>query len=492
MGLPKAVIFGHVGSGKTTITNMLTGEHFKTSGKGFSCTREIQEGMSEYHPFKVVDFPGTDSAVEQVLHVKIQEAALRSISFNTICLTCTMSERASDIINRLTKIKRLFCHHLENVVVIMTKCEGYTEDQKREIQTVIDLKLGFEHCFFKTNETGANELSRWIYDFIKRMSEVKVGEGIFNSQSLNGLVNDIESDMTIFELRGKSEKRFEKIYEATLKFFKETNDRELKRALYFSLKQHMDQITDEYAKEIAPYYKDKWELNAELLVLQFTVMSKFSSFKKMVIDEIRVESSVYGVSDAKPGFRRCSCGLIWFRVYGCSSIVCGKRSLSKDFSNHNFYNYVIQWVGETLRIEKKEDAVSVKFSDKEFIGLTPEEIKENEEREKAKRKHINPVGCGKRMDWKDMEDVTGSVVEQLKDFDFDLTSETDNIVKKHEDKVNKFGKTDENECAICFKITDRKRILIPCGHTKYCESCIQELKECSICKTQVNTIIRVF
>jgi GTPase SAR1 family protein len=496
--MDNVILFGPVGSGKTTLLNIMTNGKFKTSAGGYSCTREIQKNTCDYHPYQVVDFPGTDAAIEQVHHVKIQQAALKSMDFTVICLVCQMSDRVSDLIIKLTKIKNLFGHHIENIIVILTKCEGYSENQKSEAKFVLENKMKLPYCFFKDNKTEAQRLSHWIYSYVKEMKKVTVGDGIFNTLSLNALINDTEQDIEIINRRQNKEINFNKIYDITLKIFKETTDRELKRALYFSLKQHMDQITDEYAKEIAPFFTDKWELTAELIIFQNSLMAAFSTFKKIVIKEIEVENTVYNSQEYGPKFKKCACGQIWFRVYGCSSIICGRRSVSKDFSNNTFYSYVINWTGDTLYIKKHEDSKTIKFSDKEQIGLTDDEKKINSERKTQGKILINPIGCGRQMKWEEMIDVTPEVQQQLKEFDIDLTSETDNIVLKHENKIsqisgsNKKDSAIDNECAICFNYTHKNQILIPCGHTKYCDSCISKIKICSICNSVIVSTVRIY
>lgn len=50
----------------------------------------------------------------------------------------------------------------------------------------------------------------------------------------------------------------------------------------------------------------------------------------------------------------------------------------------------------------------------------------------------------------------------------------------------------DDECTICFNHTDRSQILVPCGHTKYCDICICKIKECSICHVNIKQIIRIY
>jgi len=276
------------------------------------------------------------------------------------------------------------------------------------------------------------------------LKRVEQGEGIFESANLNALINDTECDNRVIDWREKSENSFKEIYQLTLDLFsKGDTDKDLKRALYFSLKQHMDQIADRHAQEVAPLFTDKWKLNAEIIIFQNSLMHHFRVFKEMVTREIQVENTVYSTSTG-PQYRQCpKCNVIWFRIYGCDSIICGRRSISKDWNNHNFYNFTIQWLNKSLKWSKNESSTKpqIRFSDTELIGLSAAEQKFNDLRS-IEQSPITPVGCGASLKWSEMKDVTPETTSKLKEFDFDLTSETDNILQKHKENVSSISGTE--------------------------------------------------
>ena len=74
--------------------------------------------------------------------------------------------------------------------------------------------------------------------------------------------------------------------------------------------------------------------------------------------------------------------------------------------------------------EKEEEHIEVKkeeeeINEDEFIGLTKKEKIENEEREKNGKIKINPLGCGRNLDWKEMEDCSDEVIKKLKEIAVD-------------------------------------------------------------------------
>jgi hypothetical protein len=50
----------------------------------------------------------------------------------------------------------------------------------------------------------------------------------------------------------------------------------------------------------------------------------------------------------------------------------------------------------------------------------------------------------------------------------------------------------ENRCCICFEYTPKKSSCVPCGHTQYCDKCIGVITTCSICRTKIEKVIKIF
>jgi hypothetical protein len=49
----------------------------------------------------------------------------------------------------------------------------------------------------------------------------------------------------------------------------------------------------------------------------------------------------------------------------------------------------------------------------------------------------------------------------------------------------------EDQCVICFKRTNKSHLLVPCGHTQYCEKCINKISDCSICRATIKQVIKI-
>ena len=49
----------------------------------------------------------------------------------------------------------------------------------------------------------------------------------------------------------------------------------------------------------------------------------------------------------------------------------------------------------------------------------------------------------------------------------------------------------ENQCCICYGYTDKKIMIVPCGHTQYCLSCLNKISKCSLCNQEIFQKIKI-
>jgi hypothetical protein len=47
----------------------------------------------------------------------------------------------------------------------------------------------------------------------------------------------------------------------------------------------------------------------------------------------------------------------------------------------------------------------------------------------------------------------------------------------------------ENKCIICESFTKCNKVCTPCGHYRYCNECIDVIKECALCRAEVDKVI---
>ena len=215
---------------------------------------------------------------------------------------------------------------------------------------------------------------------------------------------------------------------------------------------------------------------AEVLMFDNKIFNEFDEFRKQIESKIEIKSSNYNGEYNR--FKKCPhCGLIWFKIKGCDSVQCGKRSKVTDKIVGKYKKYTVKFINNKIIIssenlgndddiikkniinnninfrmpkdlempmkrnviinriepennrlinnnkEKEEEHIEVKkeeeINEDEFIGLTKKEKIENEEREKNGKIKINPLGCGRNLDWKEMEDCSDEVIKKLKEIAVD-------------------------------------------------------------------------
>ena len=76
-------------------------------------------------------------------------------------------------------------------------------------------------------------------------------------------------------------------------------------------------------------------------------------------------------------------------------------------------------INNDINIQEPNIRNNNEINDDEFIGLTEKETIENEIREKNGKIKINPVGCGRELNWDEMEDCSNEVIAKLKEIAVD-------------------------------------------------------------------------
>jgi len=235
---------------------------------------------------------------------------------------------------------------------------SHTEDVKGEMWDkftfVLEqkLKLDRRRVHANGNQVTDVQLGKIISKYCKEMSLVK--EGVFESSALFETIKSGTINFDVDDLRKQQENKFEEMNQLHLDAYNQArNDKDLKRALYFSLKDQKDILLKSYSKEVAKHFTDKWELNAELIIFQNIVNAKIDVFKKLFSKDVVVETNFYS-SENLNRFKKCPCGQVWFKVYGCNSMRCGNRTKGKDVSNNSYYNYFFSFIGGKMVSTKTE------------------------------------------------------------------------------------------------------------------------------------------
>jgi len=98
------ILFGSLGVGKTTLLNKICGKNFPTENSGYFCTRDAQFARSLLGKNLIIDFPGLNTVIDFVKHLKTQKTVLSTIPVRLICFVIKYGSRYDDIIRDFNKM----------------------------------------------------------------------------------------------------------------------------------------------------------------------------------------------------------------------------------------------------------------------------------------------------------------------------------------------------------------------------------------------------
>lgn len=409
------ILFGSVGAGKTSLINKICGIDLITKEGGFSCTRDVQYARDPYGNL-IIDFPGLNAAEEIVKHLKIQKSCLSSIPAKMICLVIKFSVRYDDIIKSALQMVKIFYENRDNILVIITNSEKVTITQMAEIEASISkkCKIDSNYIIFTSKNMSAEEVRKKINDKKSRMKNIEKIQ-IKDRNLLNTVGTD--GDIEVIEEREMFLKEFKESLEKFKNEYNRASCNSLRFALYHAFVSFKDDLIERFSEIVKTKVTDTDTAIVEIITFNNEIFVEFDAFSKMVLASLKLEVANYDNNqNDNTRYKKCPyCGLIWFKVKGCNSMPCGRRTKLRDIFVGRFKNYIVRFAKGIFNIidsdNKKDENIG---TDKEFIGLTPEEEQMNKTRGGAVSK-IVAQGCGKQLNWSQMEDVTDMVNKEFRE-----------------------------------------------------------------------------
>ena len=422
------ILFGSVGNGKTTLINKLCKCNLLTKNDGFSCTRDAQYCRTPDGSI-IIDFPGLNAAEDIVKHLKIQKSTLSVIPAKMICLVTKLTERYDDIVKALLQMARIFHENRNNIVIIITFCEKITITQEAEISKVIEkkIKIKTENIIFTSNNMSSETLLGKINRIKSRMNNIEKIQ-LKDRDLLNTVGND--GDIDIIEDRDKFMNEFKDSLEKFKEEFNKASDNSLKFALYYAFVDFKEELIERFSNLIQNKVTDTDTAIVEIITFNNEIFNDFNGFTKQVQSALKAETANFDNGEHNNRYKRCPhCGTIWFKIKGCNSMPCGRRTKLRDIFLGRFKNYIVKFTHGIFKINTLSDASDKDAGqDSEFVGLTEEEKKLNMNRNG--KSLIQPQGCGRQLDWTKMEDVTDLINKKITEISMDSY---DNKVKE---KIN--------------------------------------------------------
>lgn len=421
---------GTVGSGKTSLVNKLCNTDYITSDSWYSCTRKIQYGPSASNDMVFLDFPGLCSSKDIASHLRVLELGLRFIPLKAIGICVAYEKRIDIMLKFINYAFNIMKHHSKNLFIIITHCDGIKEEILQKTYGEISKKFQINKIIFTDINTQEKFISDKIYSFTKDMINLK-SKIVQNCEIFKQ--NDLDIEYEFQNYHNKYFDLYKKIFEQVKIEISLNDDKELQRAFYFFLTDYKDKLSLELVKELLNSFDvtnsnvpgddsyDDARFNVAItLQICFikSITDLISKFKLKVENDLEIQCVNYKNNSNQ--FRQCIyCEEIWFRVYGCDSIVCGNRPGSKtDDLNGVYHNYTINVDEKRMKFKiiKNTTKIEKKIENEEgfFSRLLNNIIGSNSKSEDKNEKNIKPIGCGRQMDWLKMKDVTDKVKEELK------------------------------------------------------------------------------
>ena len=429
------IMFGLVGHGKTTLLNKACGTSFKTAESGFSCTRDIQFSYSIKGNMAIIDFPGLNSTKDTINHLKIQKNTLKVIPVRMICFVIKYDKRYDHLIEHVSKMLSIFYNYKDNITIIITHSEDCSIVDKENIKAIFnDPNFSINNIIFTTiKKTSPLALCDMLEKLKQKMKNIP--NMILQTRDFLASVKDI-FDFSVMDERNKYQNEFDDTLKQFKAEFKKANDDDLKRAIYFAFKDYKEDLIERYSKIVRQKKADNNSIITEVIVFNNIIFNKFNDFRIEVQNQIKLQTNNYNNEFNK--FKRCPhCGQIWFKIKGCDSMVCGRRSTLKDKICGRFKNYIVEYIGRKIKIICDEKENKDFGNDSEIVGLTEEEKQKNIILEREGKTKISPVGCGKNFKWNDnlVDDCTDEIVRKLNeisvsDYDSGVRQIADNLGEK--------------------------------------------------------------
>ena len=147
-----------------------------------------------------------------------------------ICFVIKSDERYDTLVKSAVQMLKIFRLLLENVILIITHSEKVNNLMKAEIEHIFQTKYKIKNIIFTQANDDPSLLNLTLDKLAKSMENINDGtiltENLFNEI-------DAVDDIALLDIRDKYKEIFYKILNLHKEEFNKSNDKELKRELYF-------------------------------------------------------------------------------------------------------------------------------------------------------------------------------------------------------------------------------------------------------------------
>jgi len=402
---PVVVLIGKLGSGKSTIYNLITNSRVETKAGACSVTRSVNCATCKRGQFFVIDTPGLQETDDVVSHVGAQLAALQTIPVSCIvyvekvdraaCLSKKLKE-SMHIIGRNYPYAILVTHtdelyaKLENEEEELKETRLLREHVSKTLEVQGDVLMfvsspGKRSCIPRTPaEEVISHVTKWLSPHPIR---IELSERQRHSlASMGCMPGDAEVKLTEAEDKIRAVIEFA----STLPVCAESDE------LLLDLQRLVGVTVDETKHKCYTYCYGQplehllyWQINARLNFVKADAMKMCRG--KMTWD-------IEDPSHLKNQLRKCpndNCGLVWVKVEGCDgATTCGNRPSA------NYQKDVAQASGGMGVLNPLSFIVSYFFeTGRYFVRKVVNPRRQASCLPSAQPTNLSPLGCGQQFVW---------------------------------------------------------------------------------------------
>ena len=276
------ILFGNVSSGKTTIMEKLS--NFKIRNYYYKMDDSI---YSEWNDNIIIEFPGLHPNSRIKRHLKTQISLLSIIPIKIICFTVKCSVRYDFIIREASEIPKIFPENINNIIIIITFCEGLNIKQKSEIKKILQIKIKIpeDNIIFSSNR---EELLKNIINVKSHAQNIKSIK--FSVKNLIKTVGEEGELLENLEFKGLYENEYNNEIEKFKKEFNNAKDNPSKLELYKKFKNYSDSLIDKYFSQCIGKLNDTEDSIIETIIFYNWISGKLEKIVQSFQKDIRIES----------------------------------------------------------------------------------------------------------------------------------------------------------------------------------------------------------
>ena len=143
----------------------------------------------------------------------------------------------------------------------------------------------------------------------------------------------------------------------------------------------------------------------------------------------------------------------------------------------------------TVELDQMQQKINSRMSTYAQLEKVGERIQQDRIRLEQEEKNFRKKLVEFQKDYDDIAKLN-SKIESHKKLINTKTEERKKIVDA-ENSITTIDKEDDKLCAICMD-SEITHVLVPCGHAKFCSSCVQDIKDCPVCRKEVTLCMKLY